>query len=83
MSTFCYSCMNEIDGSFCPYCKKENTADSVAYRLKPGTILNKKFLVGNSIGDHRQSSILLQKGIGKLFGGSQKDRKADECLRHC
>lgn len=51
MSTFCYSCMNEIDGNFCPYCKKENTADSVAYRLKPGTILNKKFLVGNSIGE--------------------------------
>lgn len=43
--------MNEIDGGFCPHCNKENVADSVAYRLKPGTILNKKILVGNSIGE--------------------------------
>ncbi len=51
MSNYCYSCMNEIDGGFCPHCNKENVADSVAYRLKPGTILNKKILVGNSIGE--------------------------------
>lgn len=51
MSNYCYSCMNEIDGGYCPYCKKENVADSVAYRLKPGTILNKKILVGNCIGE--------------------------------
>lgn len=51
MSHFCYSCMNEIDGNYCPYCKKENSIDSVVYRLKPGTILNKKILVGNCIGE--------------------------------
>ena len=51
MSNYCYSCMNEIDGSYCPHCKKENVSDAVAYRLKPGTILNKKILVGNSIGE--------------------------------
>ena len=51
MSNYCYSCMNEIDGGYCPHCNKENVADSVVYRLKPGTILNKKILVGNSIGE--------------------------------
>ena len=51
MSTYCYSCMNEIDGSYCPHCKKENTSNSIVYRLKPGTILNKKILVGNCIGE--------------------------------
>ncbi|MBK6090322.1 protein kinase domain-containing protein [Ruminococcus difficilis] len=51
MSNYCYSCMNEIDGSYCPYCNKENVADSVVYRLKPGTVLNKKILVGNCIGE--------------------------------
>lgn len=51
MSNYCYSCMNEIDGTYCPHCKKENIPDSVAYRLKPGTVLNKKILVGNCIGE--------------------------------
>ena len=51
MSNYCYSCMNEIDDSYCPYCNKENVADSVVYRLKPGTVLNKKILVGNCIGE--------------------------------
>ena len=51
MSNYCFSCMNEIEGSFCPHCNQENTADSIAYRLKPGTILNKKFLIGNCLGE--------------------------------
>lgn len=48
---YCFSCMNEIDGNYCPYCKKENFSDTVPYRLKPGTLLNKKILVGNCIGE--------------------------------
>lgn len=51
MSNYCFSCMNEIDDNYCPHCNRENTPDSVAYRLKPGTVLNKKFLVGNCIGE--------------------------------
>lgn len=51
MKNYCFSCMNEIEGSYCPHCHQENTADSVVYRLKPGTILNNKILVGNCIGE--------------------------------
>ena len=52
MKNYCYSCMNELtDGNVCHHCLKENTTDDVAYRLKPGTILNNKYLVGNCIGE--------------------------------
>jgi serine/threonine protein kinase len=44
--------MNELtDGNICHHCLKENTADDIVYRLKAGTILNNKYLVGNCIGE--------------------------------
>lgn len=52
MKNYCYTCMNEItDGNVCHHCLKENTADDIVYRLRPGTILNNKYLVGNCIGE--------------------------------
>ena len=52
MKNYCYSCMNELtDGDICHHCLKENTADDTVYRLKPGTMLNNKYLVGNCIGE--------------------------------
>ena len=52
MKNYCFTCMNEItDGNFCHHCMKENTPDDIVYRLKPGTILNNKYLVGNCIGE--------------------------------
>ena len=52
MKNYCYSCMNELtDGNICHHCLKENTADDIVYRLKAGTILNNKYLVGNCIGE--------------------------------
>lgn len=52
MKNYCYSCMNELtDGEICHHCLKENTADDTVYRLKPGTMLNNKYLVGNCIGE--------------------------------
>ena len=52
MKNYCYSCMNELtDGNICHHCLKENTADNTVYRLKAGTILNNKYLVGNCIGE--------------------------------
>ena len=52
MKNYCYSCMNEItDDNVCHHCLKENKADDTVYRLKPGTILNNKYLVGNCIGE--------------------------------
>lgn len=52
VKNYCYSCMNEItDDNICHHCLKENKADDTVYRLKPGTILNNKYLVGNCIGE--------------------------------
>ncbi|MBK6088738.1 serine/threonine-protein kinase [Ruminococcus difficilis] len=53
MSNYCYHCMNEItdDQRVCPHCHKENTPDNVVYRLRPGTILDNKYLVGNCLGE--------------------------------
>ena len=52
MKNYCYTCMNELsDDNTCRHCLKENTADDVVYRLKPGTLLNNKYLVGNCIGE--------------------------------
>ena len=52
VKNYCYSCMNEItDDNICNHCLKENKADDTVYRLKPGTILNNKYLVGNCIGE--------------------------------
>ena len=50
---YCYNCMNEIkaEENYCFHCGKENKADTTAHHLKPGTILNNKFLIGNSIGE--------------------------------
>ena len=49
---YCYNCMNEInEDNYCFHCGKENKADTAAHHLKPGTILNNKFLIGNSIGE--------------------------------
>lgn len=53
MKAYCYTCMNEIPdgGNYCPHCQRDNLADNAVYRLRPGTILNKKFLVGNCLGE--------------------------------
>lgn len=52
MNQYCMNCMSELNESgVCPYCGKLSQGDDVIYRLKPGTILNKKFLVGNCLGE--------------------------------
>ena len=52
MNQYCMNCMSELneDGT-CPNCGQQCGADDVIYRLKPGTILNKKFIVGNCLGE--------------------------------
>lgn len=51
---FCYNCMQQIEeGDFttCPYCKKSLNPDYDARRfLKPGTILQEKYITGKKIG---------------------------------
>lgn len=49
---YCYKCMNEINiGSFCTHCMADNNAECAPHHLKPGTVLNNKYLVGKVIGE--------------------------------
>ena len=49
---YCYNCMNEIkEGTFCTGCMTENNTECAIHHLKPGTILNKKYVVGNVLGE--------------------------------
>ncbi len=52
MGTYCNNCMNEInDGGFCTECMAENISESEPHHLRPGTVLNKKYVVGKAIGE--------------------------------
>lgn len=50
---FCMHCMSPIEksDSECPFCGKAFDEVIPAHHLKPGTILNKKFLVGAALGE--------------------------------
>lgn len=50
---YCYHCMKQVaDGSqFCFGCGKSLVPDDIPHHLAPGTVLNKRYLVGNSIGE--------------------------------
>lgn len=52
MGTYCNNCMNEIgDEGFCKECMEENSTESFPHHLKPGILLNKKYVVGRVIGE--------------------------------
>lgn len=50
---YCVHCMSENpdDGKFCARCGKSVTASGAPNHLKPGTVLNNKYLVGVAIGE--------------------------------
>lgn len=49
---YCYHCMNNKGSSpVCPYCHREHNGQVAAHHLRPGTVLNKKYLVGYAIGE--------------------------------
>lgn len=49
---YCYHCMNRKGSlSVCPYCHKENIGPVSVHHLRPGTVLNHKYLVGCVIGE--------------------------------
>lgn len=50
---YCYHCMRKIaDGSArCVHCGKPTFSSNYPHHLKPGTVLNNKFLVGAAIGE--------------------------------
>ena len=47
---YCYGCMEHITAYPCPKCGYFPTHDTAAYALRPGTILNGKYLVGKVLG---------------------------------
>lgn len=52
MKKYCYTCMEEIrQGNFCMTCMKENEPDRFGHHMRPGTVLNGKYLVGNCLGE--------------------------------
>lgn len=49
---YCFNCMSEItNGEFCTSCMSEANKPNMPHQLKPGTILNNKYLVGNVLGE--------------------------------
>ncbi len=49
---YCNNCMNEIkEGTFCTECMNDNNCESMPHHLRPGTILNRKYIVGKAIGE--------------------------------
>ena len=50
---YCVHCMEPIaaDAVVCPHCEKNLQYEVPAHHLLPGTVLNKKFLVGEALGE--------------------------------
>ncbi len=49
---YCFNCMQEAEArGVCPHCHKQNVPDRIPHHLPPGTILNGKYVVGNSLGE--------------------------------
>ena len=65
MKRFCYSCMEAFSGEepFCPHCGAPVHAETPVHQLRPGTVLDNRYLVGRSIG---------QGGFGITYIGRDK-----------
>lgn len=52
MKRFCYSCMEVFSGDepICPHCGAPVRAETPVHQLRPGTVLDNRYLVGRSIG---------------------------------
>lgn len=50
---YCYNCMKQLEEGmmFCPFCGGSTTPEDIPHHLLPGTVLQNKYLVGNSIGE--------------------------------
>ena len=49
----CFNCMNELkkDSKYCPYCGRETRMSNPPHHLAAGTLLNNRYLIGNTIGE--------------------------------
>ncbi len=51
MSRYCMKCMLPLEnGTKCPHCGYAGEQKIVPHRLKPGTVLSERYLIGNAIG---------------------------------
>lgn len=50
---YCYHCMTKLsEGSrYCPHCGQSTEVQIVPHHIRQGTVLNKKYLVGDAIGE--------------------------------
>lgn len=49
---YCFNCMNKLDGNKkCVECGYVHSDITPPHRLKPGTILNDRYLIGNALGE--------------------------------
>lgn len=55
MKQYCYNCMSLVgqDSTFCRYCGKNlrESSDMSPYQLKPGTVLQNRYLIGSVLGE--------------------------------
>ncbi len=52
---FCYNCMHELTGSnICPKCGYFQETEQPEYCLKPGSLLNNRYLIGNMISENSE-----------------------------
>lgn len=55
MEQYCYNCMSLVgqDSTFCRYCGKNlrESSDMSPYQLKPGTVLQNRYLIGSVLGE--------------------------------
>lgn len=50
-TNYCLSCMKPMQGDCCPFCGCAQTTQAAVYHLKPGTVLNRRYLVGRALGE--------------------------------
>ena len=84
---YCYHCMNQKgSAAVCPYCHKENNSLSSAHHLRPGTVLNHKYLVGYAIGEGgfgityigRDTTLDVRVAIKEFYPSGYSDRNSNK-----
>ncbi len=49
---YCYNCMRDsVENGICRFCKTSGRPDCIPHHIKPGTILNNKYVIGNALGE--------------------------------
>ena len=82
---YCYNCMNQKGSALiCPFCGKGHNQKTAAHHLRPGTVLNKKYLVGYAIGEGgfgityigRDTTLEMRVAIKEFYPSSYSNRNS-------